>query len=255
MPAWCLSRPAASLLLCLNPILSSTGGPVAHAPAAEVLHYRAEWRLIHAGNVKLIWNARPGNEHWEGDLTIRSVGLVSKLYKVDNHYTVLLDRGLCASSSVLVAHEGSRSRETKVTFDSERHKASYLERDLKKGVTVAAREIDIPPCVHDVIGGLYRLRSLDVAPGKQVQLLLSDGRRSVLARVNAQQRETVQTPAGKFQTIRYEAFLFNDVLYRRKGRLFVWLTDDERRLPVQVRIRLQFHIGTVTLQLEKVESS
>jgi hypothetical protein len=63
----------------------------------------------------------------------------------------------------------------------------------------------------------------------------------------------VNTPAGKFKATRYEAFLFNGVLYGRKGRLFVWISDDEKRLPVQIRVQLPFYIGTVTVQLEKVE--
>jgi hypothetical protein len=33
----------------------------------------------------------------------------------------------------------------------------------------------------------------------------------------------------------------------------VWLTDDRRKLPVQIRVRMQFAIGTITLQLEKHE--
>ena len=61
-----------------------------------------------------------------------------------------------------------------------------------------------------------------------------------MARVEAQQREDIKTPAGAFKTIRYEAFLFNDVLYRRYGHLYVWLSDDARKLPVQIRVRLQF---------------
>ena len=69
----------------------------------------------------------------------------------------------------------------------------------------------------------------------------------------AQARETVSTPSGEYKTIRYEAFLFNNVLYRRSGHLDVWITDDARRVPVQIRVRLQFHIGTITLQLEKEE--
>jgi hypothetical protein len=63
----------------------------------------------------------------------------------------------------------------------------------------------------------------------------------------------VKTPAGTFQTTRYEAFLFNGVLFGRKGRLFIWISDDEARLPVQIRVQLPFYIGTVTIQLEKVE--
>jgi hypothetical protein len=74
-----------------------------------------------------------------------------------------------------------------------------------------------------------------------------------MARVEAQPREDVRTPAGSFKTIRYEVFLFNNVLYRRPAHLYVWLTDDRRRLPVQIRVRMQFTIGTITLMLEKVE--
>jgi len=67
--------------------------------------------------------------------------------------------------------------------------------------------------------------------------------------------KTVKTPAGTYKTVRYEAYLFNDVIYRRSGRLYIWLTDDRRRLPVQVQVRLHLAIGTITLQLEKEEKT
>jgi hypothetical protein len=35
--------------------------------------------------------------------------------------------------------------------------------------------------------------------------------------------------------------------------LHVWLTDDNMRLPVQLQVRLQIAIGTITLKLEKDE--
>jgi hypothetical protein len=69
--------------------------------------------------------------------------------------------------------------------------------------------------------------------------------------VEAQEREQVKTPAGTFNTIRYEVNVLNNVIYSRQGRVFVWLTDDDRRLPVQIRLRMNFPLGTVTLELEK----
>jgi hypothetical protein len=80
---------------------------------------------------------------------------------------------------------------------------------------------------------------------------MSDGRRAAQVKVDAQEREEVTTPAGTFKTIRYEANLMNGVVYPRKGRAFVWVSDDARRIPVQIRLRLAFPIGTVTLQLDK----
>jgi hypothetical protein len=89
--------------------------------------------------------------------------------------------------------------------------------------------------------------------GQSVQLPVSDGRKSAAVKVEAQERERVITPAGTFNTVRYEVNILNGVIYSRTGRVFVWLTDDERRVPVQIRLRMSFPLGTVTLELEKEE--
>ena len=102
-------------------------------------------------------------------------------------------------------------------------------------------------------GRTFLLRRLNLEPGQSTQIPVSDGKKSVMAQIEAQQREDVKTPAGTFKTIRYEIFLFNDVLYSRSAHLYVWLTDDRRKLPVQIRVRMPITIGTLTLLLEKHE--
>jgi hypothetical protein len=246
-------------------VLLLFAGPLALAapaalPAREVLDYTVEWRLVTAGKARLVWSATPhpansANPGWQADLHLESTGLVSKLFKVDNDYISNLESDLCSSGSYLKAEEGTRHKETSITFDREKRKAEYLEKDLVKKAVVNAHEIDIPACVHDVLGGLYSVRTLNLQPGQSTQVAVSDGKKSVMARVEAQQREDIKTPAGAFKTIRYEAFLFNDVLYRRYGHVYFWLTDDARKLPVQIRVRLQFTIGTITLQLEKEDKT
>jgi hypothetical protein len=222
--------------------------------SAETLQFSVEWRLIRAGTAQLTSKPRQSSSQtsWQTDLHLESVGLVSKLFRVNDNYSVLYDNQFCATSTYMKAEEGSRRRETNVTFDRERSKSSYLERDLVKNSTVLARELDIPTCVHDVLAGLNRLRSVQLEPGQSVNFPISDGKKSVSAKIEAQEREQLKTPLGTHSAVRYEVFLFNDVLYSRKGRLFVWLSDDDRRLPLQLRVRLQVHIGTITLQLEKV---
>ena len=94
---------------------------------------------------------------------------------------------------------------------------------------------------------------MNLEPGQSTDVPVSDGKRSVMAKVEAQQKEDVKTPGGTYKTVRYEIFLFDNVLYRRSAHLNVWLTDDRRRLPVQIRVRMQFTIGTITLQLVSTE--
>jgi len=224
--------------------------PPGPLPSSESLDYDIEWRLIRAGKARLNFTST-GGTGFQTNVRLESAGLVSRLFKVEDEYSSSLDHGLCAHSSFFKTHEGSRQRETKITFDAARKKASYLERDTAKNSVLASHEIDIPACVCDIIGGLYRMRTLNLEPGQTAQVPISDGKKSAMARVDFQRLETVKTPAGVYKTIRYEAYLFNNVIYRRSGRVYIWLTDDRRRLPVQIQVRLQLAIGTITLQLEK----
>ena len=259
MPRWFANRPAALLLpvLLTIPLHSQREGSPQRAaftvPERESLTYQVEWRLIQAGTAKLDWEriGNPASPLYQLRMHLESVGLVSRLFKIDDLYTSQSAGRFCAVRATLSIQEGSRHRETKVTFDGSRRKASAIERDVKKNAVVGMNEVDIPACVHDVLGALYLLRTMRLEVGQQAQVPLSDGKKTAMARAEAQAREDVKTPAGTFHTVRYEAFVFNDVLYRRSARVFVWLTDDAQRLPVQIRVRMQIHIGTITLQLEK----
>jgi len=220
---------------------------VAADPITERLSYTVEWRLIHAGNAVL--ESGPAS----AALKLESAGLVSTLYKIQDAYRVQFDPPFCATSSLMDAREGSRHRETVIAFDRIRNRASLVEKDADKNTVVSRTDVQVPNCVHDVIAGLLRLRRTKVEVGQSVQLPVSDGRKSAAVKVEAQERERVKTPAGTFNTVRYEVNLLNGVVYSRGGRVFIWLTDDDRRLPVQFRLRMNFPLGTVTLELEKEE--
>src|ERR1017187_5257707 len=82
----------------------------------ETLYYNIEWRLITAGKAKVQWLSVP-NSGWQANLHLDSTGLVSKLYRVEDDYSANLTPGLCAQLAQMSTHEGSRDRETKITFD------------------------------------------------------------------------------------------------------------------------------------------
>jgi hypothetical protein len=166
----------------------------------------------------------------------------------------MLGQNFCGQNTFMAAHEGNRSRETRVTFDQQERKAHYSEKDLVKNSTTT-HEVDIPSCTHDVLGGLMVLRMLRIEPGKTVQIPVSDGKKVAQVKIESQRREEINTAWGMQKTIRYEIFVFDNVLYKRSGHLHIWLTDDNLRLPVQLQVHLQFAIGTITFKLEKQEKS
>ena len=223
----------------------------AGAPSADALgklRYEVEWRLIHAGDVVI----EPRDS--EGRVKIDSAGLVSTLFKISNTYTVHYAPSFCATDSLLDSREGKRHRQTTVTYDRSQNRAVFIERDLLKNEILRSTQTEIPNCVHDVLGGILAMRGLALEPGQSAQIPMSDGRHFAQVKVEAQEREEVTTPAGKFKTIRYEANLMNGVVYPRKGRVFVWLADDAKRTPVKIFLRLSFPVGSVTLQLQKEDT-
>jgi hypothetical protein len=217
--------------------------------------YTVEWRLIDAGtatlNIKPSGTAQHPSVHSE--LLLASTGLVSKLYKVNDRYLGNYTPELCAINYQMIAEEGRRRRETKVNYDAAAKKATYFERDLVKNTVVHDKEIEIPGCVHDVIGALMQLRATRLEPGKSTEFPVSDGKKFSMVRVEAQEREQVKVKGVTHKTVRYEAHIFNGVIYGRKARLQLWLTDDEQKLPVQIRIRMNFPIGNITLNLDHHE--
>lgn len=247
-------RFVALAFLCVSGSLPAPVEPPAPQPREIKLEYGIEWRLIRAGTATLVLTP-PHEALRNARLNLLATGLVSKLFPVDDRYVANFEGQGCAADVWLQSQEGSRKRETKITLDRGSHRADYLERDLVKNQVVLSSQITIPDCPYDVLGALHALRRMKLDPGQSTQMPVTDGKKLVSARVEAQERETIKTPLGVYKTIRYEAFLFNNVLYQRKGRLFIWVSDDERRLPVQIKVQLQFHIGTLTLQLEKEEQS
>jgi hypothetical protein len=221
----------------------------------ETLQYGVEWRLIRAGQARISFDpiTIDSKPVYDVRLRLESTGMVSKLYKVDDNYMARSSGQLCAENIVLNAEEGKRKRETKVTVDRAQGKIHYLERDLVNNTTVAAKEMEVPPCVHEIIAGLYRARMLKLEPGQSATIPITDGKKVANVKVEAQEREQVSTPTGNHKTIRYEAYIFNGALYAKSARCLIWMTDDARRTPVQIQVRMRLLIGTITLTLEKEE--
>jgi hypothetical protein len=233
--------------LALFLLVCSLPAQTLNLPDTERLTYDIEWRLIHAGQA--VVEASRTTAH----LKLESAGLVSSLYKVDDAYGVTYDEPFCATSSTLDAQEGKRHHETHVAYDRAHNHASVVERDVLKNAVMHTYDVAIPSCVHDVLGALISLRAIPLAPGQSAQMPVSDGHHTAQVKVEAQEREVIRTATTSYKTIRCETFLMNGVVYNRKGRVFIWLTDDEKRMPVQIQLRMSFPVGTVTLHLVKEE--
>lgn len=208
--------------------------------------------MVTAGAAKL--QLSRALQDWQIHLSIESAGLVSRLYRIQDAYKVTSNDNFCGLDSSFEAQEGKRHVLESEQFDNTRHKATFDVHDLVKNLK-EHHEIDIAPCTHEIVGALESLRLQKIDAGKSITLPIANGKKMAYARIEAQAKENIIIDGKTYATTRYEAFIFDNVVFRKKGSLLVWLTDDVGHVPVQMRFQMGFPIGNITLELEKAERS
>ncbi len=103
--------------------------------------------------------------------------------------------------------------------------------------------------VQDVLSALYDVRNRKLEPGKSVFVDVHDIDKRYDLEVKVLKREKVKVPAGKFKCLVIEPLLQSSGIFRKEGQLQVWVTDDQRHMPVMMKSKLYF--GAVYAKLIK----
>ncbi len=226
--------------------------PLPFAPG-EILTYEVTWSIFPAGQVvaALASVGEGSGDAYQVTTTARSQGFVSLLYNVQNEVHSFFDpQTVCSRRISKKIKEGRRRKETQIVFDSARRLAILDERDLNNPNAPAKHaENEIPACVQDVVSAFYFVRRQPLVVGQQIRVPLNDGAKTYEVTVDVQSRDQIQTPGGSRSAFRLEPKVFGG-LYKRKGRMLIWLSDDEQRLPL--RIQAMISVGSLTGNLKSV---
>lgn len=222
----------------------------------ETLTYDVTWSIFHAGEVTATLRsvAAGAKDAYEVTTTARSQGFVSLLFNVQNVFRSLFDpQTLCSQQIVKKINEGRRHKETSIVFDRARKLAILDERDLTNpSAPPKHAENEIPSCVQDVVTGFYFLRRQNFQVGQAIRLPINDGSKTYDVSVEVQARERIQTPLGTHDAFRVEPKVFRG-LFKRKGRMLIWFSDDEQHLPL--RIKAMVWDGSITGTLKSVSGA
>ncbi len=243
----------------VRPGPQATIGPEAHIdpppaghqfPNGETYHYRAEWRLWNAGTASLRIVQTGAEQRVFG--MADSSGFVAVLYKVHDRFQAIFDpRTFCSMSLSKHTEEGFHKRDTLIRFDYMRRKSLLDETNLRNK-EVKHQERDIPNCVTDVVSAIFYLGSLPLLPDAVYTFPLNDGGTTVNVRAKVEAREEIKTDAGTYKTIRVAPEASSGGV-KQRGKLWIWYSDDGRRIPVQIRTRMFW--GTLTFKLQRIEKT
>ena len=114
------------------------------------------------------------------------------------------------------------------------------------------RVYDLPGRVQDALSSFYRTRFMALPIGGVVSFPYHASRKSAPMEVRILGREEVKVPAGRFQCLVIEPLLKAGGIFKNNGRLVIWITDDERRMPVLMKSKVLIGSISVVLQDYKV---
>jgi hypothetical protein len=229
-----------------QPIASLTPHIDAFFPG-ETLTYDISWsRMVSAGTATMEVKKEKlpdGRDGLKFVVTGRSVGLLDKVYPVNDSVESIFDPQTRESLSYRLRESyGGKKRRRELEFDHARNiVVSRLNDD-------PAETLAVPEHVRDGLSMLYYLRTReDFVENKIFTIEVHDSSKNWSVEVHILSRERLKTPMGEFVTVKVKTYPKYKGVFMNKGEVFIWLTDDNRRIPVLMKSKLAFGSFVFTL--------
>ena len=209
----------------------------------EELHYSAGFRLFPAGNaiISLKSDSLNGKLTYLLSTSIKTNSFLDNFYEVrDETLSWLSVEDFSLLKIVQNIREGNYHRN---------HSAHTQGDSLliwnKKYFTITEP-------VYDPIAFIYFLRSQKLSLGDSFHFLSAGEKKVREVWVNITARESIKVPAGDFDCLKVEPVSPNGVpLLKNNGELRVWLSNDNKRLPV--KIEMKTNVGTMVMKLKEIK--
>lgn len=180
-----------------------------------------------------------GHDCYEIISVAHSNDIVSVFYKVrDTVKTVVDVEGIFPRKFWKKLHEGGYKTEKTTVFDQKNHLA------ITDGDTIPTYTF-----VQDAFSSLYYARTQELIPGQELYIDNHTSKKNFPLTLKVLKKEKVKVPAGEFDCLVVEPVMRAEGIFKAKGRIWVWLTDDQFRMPVLMKTEV-FFLGSISAQLK-----
>ena len=218
----------------------------------ERLEFVVRWGLVSVGDAELqVRKVVKVGERPSYNLvsTARSKPFFDTFYTVRDRNESWMDVSLLRSVGYSRnIREGGYRLQDWVTYDYE--KLKFFASEKERNGEIKTKEGDIPGPVQDMLSCLYYTRTQPMEVGKEIIFDVNTTKNWPLA-VKVLEKETISVPAGEFECFVVQPLMRDKGLFVQKGKAMkVWVTADERRIPVMMKAEIA--VGHITAKLERI---
>lgn len=207
----------------------------------ERLEYTARFNLLPVGEASLLVEAQEkigSIDTYKFTYQAQTGEVADRLFKIrdkiniwvdeQEFYTYRIDKNI---------HEGKHRVENSTAF-------LYADSQAISNTDT----FRVEQFVRDPYSLFYYLRTLPIRAGDKLSFSTFDNQKLTDFNVIVSGTEEINVPAGKFSCLVVKPYREQRTLFKNEGDMEVWFSDDARRLPVQIHLKLKY--GTMILKLK-----
>ncbi|MCB1183032.1 DUF3108 domain-containing protein [bacterium] len=181
-----------------------------------------------------------GHTCYELQSTANSNRFFSSFYKVRDKIISYMDvERLYTRYFHKRLREGDYKKTVEISFDHEDEVAHYAD----------GQKFDIASGIQDVLSAVFFVRNLDLGAGDTYSLLAHSSRKTYDLQVIVHGRETVTVEAGTFDCYVVEPVLEGEGLFKHEGKITLYVTADQHRVPVLIKTKVP--VGSIDVELKE----
>jgi hypothetical protein len=212
--------------------------------AGEQLSYKLKYGFFTAAETTI--HVEESDKKFEGHPAFhiiadaKTAGTFDVFYKTRNRYETYVDQHTMLPYFYTEnRHEASYKHTDNVTFDHNNDK-----------ITAAKGVYPFKGKVFDFLSAYYFSRSIDISNIKigdkfDLQYFLEDGIHSL--QITYAGKEKASCSLGNFNCLKFNPTIIPGRVFRKDSKLYLWITDDNNRIPVKAHVELI--VGSITMDL------
>lgn len=167
---------------------------------------------------------------------------IESIWRIDDLVTLQFTKKL---------HEGSY-RQHRIHFYYPEQNLTVYVKFGTKNKTTQEKTMDIEPETQDILSAFYWFRKQDIKVGGDYVINVTADGRNYPAKVVVHRTEKIDTIYGERECFVVEPILEGEAIFKQTGKILIWITNDEHKIPVLLSSKIVF--GSFRAELKEVKN-
>ena len=214
--------------------------------------YRASWNGIPVATAEISTTSQiiDGKKFYSVRVEAKTSAILDLIWKMRDTITSTIEaKALAPTRFTFSQRENRKVIDTEAKFDAKAKKWSVHRDERRK---IKKYEFDQPPNTIDPITAVYLARSQDLKVGDHLYFNIFGGKYRYLLDLEVERREKIQIASGRIDAFKIVPRIKNLMKHgyaQRMNDASVWISADERRIPVMLSSKI--FVGNV--YMERIE--